>query len=137
MGQGHRADARSGADNARSCTLRTSSRPDQIGSSQDVGMHTRTSLVSMAIPKPPAKPTKPNKTGKNKKNRNSNKSRNRRMAHKKSKGKRASAIHCSGSMIGNDKTFITSSECGRIVNANWEENRLGVYCTVGGEQILT
>merc|ERR1712131_243224 len=43
--QGHRADARSGADNARSCTLRTSSRPDQIGSSQDVGSHTRTSLV--------------------------------------------------------------------------------------------
>ena len=74
-------DARSGADNARSCTLRTSSRPDQIGSSQDVGSHTRTSLVSMAIPKPPAKPTKQSKTNKNKKN--NKRGRSRRMAHKK------------------------------------------------------
>lgn len=40
-------------------------------------------------------------------------------------------------MIGNDKTFVTSAECGDAVNNSWEQNRLGTYCTIGGEQILT
>lgn len=40
-------------------------------------------------------------------------------------------------MVGNDRTFLTSAECGNIVNRSWSEKRLGVYCHVGGEDILT
>ena len=47
------------------------------------------------------------------------------------------ALHCSGSMIGNDRTFVTSVECGRVVNTSWQNNRLGTYCTIGGEEIIT
>lgn len=58
--------------------------------------------------------------------------------HKKGNGKKTKIPeHCSGSMIGNDKTFVTSAECGEAVNTSWENDRLGTYCTIGGEQILT
>ena len=40
-------------------------------------------------------------------------------------------------MIGNDRTFVTSLECGKIVKESWEKDRLGTTCIIGGEENLT
>lgn len=48
---------------------------------------------------------------------------------------------CSGGLIGNDRCFVTSEECAKVIKRNWDDkNGLvndPVYAKVGGELIMT
>lgn len=89
-----------------------------------------TSLVALNIPRPSPRPVK---SGSKPFKRPGPRTR---RATKRPYVKNTPAI-CSGSLVGNDKCFVTSEECGRIVQKSWNEKKQGMYTEVGGEQILT
>jgi len=53
------------------------------------------------------------------------------------KGGKKPPTVCSGSLVANDKCFVTSEECGRMVQKSWNDKKRGIITNVGGEQILT